>query len=130
MKKIVFSFLISFASVCFFSCASTKVEVPDNASSLEIIQLAQTALDKGSTKKSLQYYEILLQRYGMNTAFFIEVRYEIAHIYVNHKKYSKAEPIINEILEIYTASQPGQFPGAYRKLAQKDFEKIQNGKRN
>lgn len=130
MKKIVFSFLVSFASVCFFSCASAKVEVPDNASSLEIIQLAQTALDKGSAKKSLQYYEILLQRYGMNTAVYIEGRYEIAHIYVKQKKYSKAEPIINEILEIYNASQPGQFPGAYRKLAQKDFEKIQNGKRN
>ena len=86
MKKIVFNFLVAFASVCFFSCVSTKVEVPDNASSLEIIQLAQTALDKGSTKKSLQYYEILLQRYGMNTAIYIEGRYEIAHIYVKQKK--------------------------------------------
>ena len=56
MKKIVFNFLVAFASVCFFACVSTKVEVPDNASSLEIIQLAQTALDKGSTKKSLQYF--------------------------------------------------------------------------
>lgn len=130
MKKIVFSLLAVFVASSFFSCASTKVEVPENASALEIIQLAQTALDKGSSRKSLQYYEILLQRYGMNTAIYIEGRYEIAHIYVKQKKFSKAEPIINEILEIYNASQPGQLPGAYRKLAQKDFEKIQNSKHN
>ncbi|MGN0728418.1 hypothetical protein [Treponema sp.] len=128
LKKIAFSFLSLFLASFFFSCASSEVEVADGVSSIEIVQFAQTAFDKGNTKKALKYYDILLQRYGMDTAIYIEGKFEIAHIYVKQKKFSKAEPILNEILDIYNSSQPGQFPGAYRKLAQKDLEKIQNSK--
>ncbi len=129
MKKFVFSFLVLTFTFSLFSCASTEVEVADDATSLEIIQFAQTAFDKGSAKKALKYYEILLQRYGMNTSIYLEGRYEMAHIYVKQKKYDLAKPIIEEILEIYSVSQPGQFPGAYKVLATKDLEKIPASKR-
>lgn len=125
-------FITVFASVLVFSalasCTSAAVEVADDVSSLEIVQMAQTAFDKGKSKAALQYYDILIQRYGMNTAIYLEGTYEIAHIYVRQKKYSKAEPLLREVLEIYNSSQPGQFPGAYRKLAQKDLEKIEQKK--
>jgi outer membrane protein assembly factor BamD (BamD/ComL family) len=122
-KKIVAVFAL--LSAVFVSCASSNVEVPEDASKLEIVQMAQTALDGGKSKKALAYYNVLLQRYGMDTATYIEGTFEIAHIYVKKKKYDKAEPLLREVLEIYNSSQPGQFPGAYQKLAQKDLEKIE-----
>ena len=71
-------------------------------------------------------YEILLQRYGMNPAIYVEARYEIAHVYVKQKKYKDAEPILLELKEIYDSSAPGALPGAYRKMAMKDLEKVQD----
>ena len=110
------------------SCVSSEVDVPEDATRLEIVQLAQTAFDSGFKKKALKYYEVLLQRYGTDTATYIEGRYEIAHIYVKKRKYDLARPMLEEIVEIYASSQPGQLPGAYRKLAQKDLDKINASK--
>ena len=106
------------------SCVSSDVDVPEDATRLEIVQLAQTAFDNGFKKKALKYYEVLLQRYGMDTATYVEGRYEIAHIYVKKRKYDLARPMLEEIVEIYASTPPGQLPGAYRKLAQKDLDKI------
>ena len=111
------------------SCISSEVDVPEDATRLEIVQLAQTAFDSGFKKKALKYYEVLLQRYGMDTATYVEGRYEIAHIYVKKHKYDLARPMLEEIVEIYSTAQPGQLPGAYRKLAQKDLDKINATKR-
>lgn len=125
MKNFMTVFASAIVISVLISCASAPVQVADDASSLEIIQMAQTAFDNGKSKAALQYYDILIKRYGMNTAIYLEGTYETAHIYVRQKKYSKAEPLLREVLEIYNSSQPGQFPGAYRKLAQKDLEKIE-----
>ena len=65
----------------------------------------------------------------MDTAIYIEGRYEIAHIYLKQKKYDKAEPIFLEIKEIYDSTAPGMLPGAYRKMVMKDLEKIQDKKK-
>ena len=114
MKKINAIFL-ALISLAFISCASDEVEIPVEASSLEIIQQAQNAVEKGKKKKAIKCYEILLQRYGNNPAIYVEGRYEIAHIYVKQKDYKKAEPILLELKEIYDSSAPGMLPGAYRK---------------
>ena len=125
MKKIISIGLIAY-SIFLFSCKSQEIAVAPEATSLEIIQLAQTAFDKGKKNDAVKYYEILLQRYGMNPAIYVEARYEIAHVYVKQKKYKDAEPILLELKEIYDSSAPGALPGAYRKMAMKDLEKIQD----
>ncbi|MCI5830733.1 MAG: hypothetical protein SPJ89_00995 [Treponema sp.] len=125
MKKINAIFL-ALISLAFISCASDEVEIPVEASSLEIIQQAQNAVEKGKKKKAIKCYEILLQRYGNNPAIYVEGRYEIAHIYVKQKDYKKAEPILLELKEIYDSSAPGMLPGAYRKMSAKDLGKVQD----
>lgn len=125
MKKIISTGLVAF-SMFLFSCKSQEIEVAPEATSLEIIQLAQTAFDKRKKDDAIKYYEILLQRYGMNPAIYVEARYEIAHIYVKQKKYKDAEPILLELKEIYDSSAPGALPGAYRKMSMKDLEKVQD----
>ena len=123
-KKTIFFLALSLLSIAFTACQSTKLEVSNEATSREIIQKAQTAYDSGHSNLAISYYKILLQRYGMDTATYIEGRYEIAHIYVKQKKYLQAKPILEEILETYNSVTPGTLPGSFKKLAQNDYEKI------
>ena len=124
MKKIS-AFILAAISFAFISCASQNVEIPPEATSLEIIQQAQNAFDKGKKTKAIKCYEILLQRYGNNPAIYVEGRYEIAHVLVKQKKYKEAEPILLELKEIYDSSAPGMLPGAYKKMAATDLAKVQ-----
>lgn len=131
MKKILLTsaaILFSFAN--FIACKSTQIEVPVEATNREIIQMAQTAYDNGKTNQALTYYDILLKRYGMDTATYVEGKYEIAHIYVKQKKYNLAKPILEEILGIYDSVQPGVLPGSFKKLASNDYAKITSALQN
>lgn len=107
-----------------FTGCGTIQKIDNDTTPLEIIQMAQTAYDHGLTKKSLMYYDELIKRYGMYSDVYIEARYEIGHIYYKKKKYKKAREILEEIVEIYNSSQPGELPGAFKKMAALDLEKI------
>lgn len=111
------------------ACKTSDVEISPNATNLEIVQQAQNAYDRGNREQAIKYYELLIQRFGMDTAIYIEGRYEIAHIYLKQKKYDKAKPIYQEIKEIYDSTAPGMLPGAYRKMVLKDLEKIEDKKK-
>lgn len=116
--------LIACLLTAFTSCATTQVTVEPDATYMEIIQKAQTAYDNGKTKQSIQYYTILIQRYGMNPAVYVEGTYEIAHIYLKQKKYDLARPMYNELKAIFDQTAPGQLPGAYKKMFMHDYEKL------
>ncbi|MCH5292014.1 MAG: hypothetical protein J1D88_09725 [Treponema sp.] len=108
----------------FSACSSIPESVPTDLTDREIVQRAQTAYDTGHIKAAQYYYDVLLKRYGMNTAIYIEGRYELAHIAIKKKKYEQAVPILQEIIELYAASAPGSLPGEYRKLAELDLAKV------
>lgn len=124
MKKIL-SLTVIISAIIFASCKSHEISVPSEATHLEIVQMAQTAFDKGKKKDALAYYEILIQRYGMDSAIYVEGKYEIAHIYLKQRKYKDAEKILLELKDIYDSSTPGMLPGAYRKMAMTDLKKVQ-----
>lgn len=125
MKKSLYLILTVFAAVLFFSCASDNFqELPYEMTALEIVQQAQTAHDSGNNEQALFYYETLLKRYGTDTAVYVEGRFEIAHIYIQQKKYTEAQEILQDILDIYSSVGPGVLPGAYRKLSEVDLAKI------
>src|SRR5574344_915295 len=80
-----------FASACFLSsCASQPKELPADMTALEIVQQAQNAYDSENIKLAEHDYQVLLQRYGTDTATYVEGRYEIAHLYLKQKKYHEA----------------------------------------
>ena len=47
---------------------------------------------------------------------------------MKQKKYNLAEPIFNELLDIYKNSTPGTYPAAYKKLAEIELAKIPHKK--
>lgn len=122
MKKIILTALV--LGSLLVSCKSAPEEPKADATAREIIQMAQTEQNSNNSKDALYYYGKLIQRYGTDTAIYVEGRFEIAHIYVKQKKYKTAKPMLEEVLEIYSKSQPGQLPGAFKKLAENDLKKI------
>ncbi len=124
MKKSLLSVLMILAASLVISCKSTRIEPSAEADDREIIQMAQTAYEKGYTEDAIYYYDLVIKRFGIDTAVYTEARFEIAHIYLKEKKYAKAAPIYEEILEIYRNSTPGSLKGAFQKLAANDYEKI------
>lgn len=108
----------------FISCKTTEIVISNDASELEIIQTAQTAFDNGDKEGALKCYNKLLQLYGVNTATYVEGRYEIGHILLKEKKYEEAADIFLEILEIYDNSPYGTIPRNFERLAYNDLLKI------
>lgn len=106
------------------SCTSVPSEIPEELTAREIVQYAQTAYDDGNTKIAEKYYRALLERYGSEMEYYIEAKFEIAHLYIKKKQYDKAEPLLREILDIYANSMPGQYPSSFKKLAELDYAKI------
>ncbi len=117
-------FLTIFSVIVLAGCTSVPDELPADTTAREIIQKAQNASNTGNDKAAEYYYNILLQRYGMDTAIYIEGTFEIAHLCVKQKRYSEAATKLQEILDIYNDSTPGMYPAQFRKLAQIDLAKI------
>ena len=59
-----------------------------------------------------------MERYGSDMNYYIEAKFEIAHLYIKKKQYDQAEPLLREILDIYANSMPGQYPSSFKKLAE------------
>lgn len=121
MKKIILLFTIA---LIFASCQSAPKDIPEDTSAKELIQLGQTSFDNGNKKAALIYYQTLIERYGTDASYYIEGKYEIAHIYVKQKRYKDAKPLLEEIINIYKDTPPGALPGSFGKLAQIEYEKI------
>ncbi len=121
-QKLTFLFIA--LTVLAVSCTSVPTEIPEDLTAREIVQYAQTAYDEGNTKIAEKYYQALLDRYGDDMNYYIEAKFEIAHLYIKKKKWDKAEPILKEILTIYENSLPGQYTPSFKKLAELDYAKI------
>ena len=125
MKRSRFTVLFIAATMAFYSCESIPKEPPpSDMTDREIIQLAQSAYDKNYYNVAEYYYKILLQRYGNYTNDYVEGRFELAHLYLKQKKYDKAVPMLQEIIDIYETSTPGSLPGEYIILAKSDLAKV------
>ena len=126
MKRtdVILSAVLS-AAALFVSCRSTREVPSEDANAMEIVQMAQTAYDKGYEDDAIYYYNELIMRFGLSSpATYITGRFEIAHIYLKNKDYEKAAPIYEELIGIYNSALPGQLPGSYQKLVFNDYEKI------
>ena len=115
-------------SIMFFSCSSVPKQIPENMTSQELIQRGQECFEAGNYPGAVEYYNTAVSRYSDWPSVYIEARYEIAHVYMKTKNYEKAEPIFNELIELYKQASPGAYPAAYKKLSEIGLEKIQEAR--
>ena len=126
MKRIM-TILFTVTALMLASCVS-NAKIPDNATSTQLIQLGQDAMEVSNYTAAEQYYMAVIQRYGMDTATYIEARYELGHLYLKKKDYTQAYECFSEIVEIFENAEIGYLPAAYKKLAQMGLSNIPNGK--
>ncbi len=123
LKSMIISAVSVAVPLLAISCASVK-EIPADLTSAQLIQQGQNAYSSSNYSLAEKYYETVIQRYGNNTATYIEAKYELGHLYIKTKNYQKAYQAFDEILEIYSYAAIGDLPPAYRKLAQIGMDKI------
>jgi tetratricopeptide (TPR) repeat protein len=122
MKKLLISTALFAATLLLLSCKTIK-EIPEDKTSAQIIQMGQNSVSVSDYKSAVFCYETAIERYGSDPALYVEAKYELAHTYLKQKKYDKAYPIYNEILELYDAYGTA-LPGAYKKLCQIGISQI------
>ena len=101
------------------ACASGPVQVPDNTTPSKIIQLAQEATDINRYKIAVQYYQILLERYGSINEYYVTGEYEIAFIRYKQRKYSEARQGLENLLVLYNAEGGETLPPQFKVLSEK-----------
>ncbi len=109
------------------SCGTlpTEESVDPNLTPIEIKQLAQEEMDKGSKRNALAYYEILLNRYGSDMSVRSAAEFEIAHIYIKQKKWEDANALLKKIITRYESAGGAGLVPKYYVLAKKDYAKTQ-----
>lgn len=122
MKKQIIFLAMTFL-FAFTSCNSVPV-IPPDLSYTQLIQLGQDALDIPNYKAADAYYTAVIQRFGMNTAVYIEASYELGHLYLMKKRYGEAVAKFIEIKEMYRDAEYGTLPPSYNKLAQIGLDQI------
>jgi outer membrane protein assembly factor BamD (BamD/ComL family) len=101
------------------SCATGPVVVPENTTPSKIIQEAQEATDENKYKVAIQYYEILLERYGNVHEYYCTGEYEIAFLNYKQKKYAEARSGLEQLLVLYSAEGGETLPPRFKILAEK-----------
>ena len=101
------------------SCASGPVQVPEDTPPSKIIQRAQEATDVNKYKIAVQYYQILLERYGDINEYYCIGEYEIAFIRYKQKRYSEARRGFENLLVLYNSEGGETLPPQFKILAEK-----------
>ena len=110
-----------------FSCSSlpTDETVPANLTPIELNQRAQAELDNGSLRNALEYYKIVIKRYGNDASIRTAAEYEIAHIYISQKKWLEADDMLKAIIDRYEMAGGAGLAPKYLVLARKDYKRTQ-----
>jgi outer membrane protein assembly factor BamD (BamD/ComL family) len=103
----------------FVSCVSGPVQVPDDMPPSKIIQKAQEATDINKYKIAVQYYQVLLERYGHINEYHVTGVYEIAFIRYKQKKYIEARRSFESLLVLYNSEGGETLPPQFKVLAEK-----------
>jgi outer membrane protein assembly factor BamD (BamD/ComL family) len=118
------SLVIFFIGAMLSACATGPADIPGDISPEELIQRAQEASDRNRYKLSLQYYEVIPERFPSNIDFICAAEYEIAFIHYKQKKYAQAREELQALLRRYEGPDAELLPGQFRVLAEIVLKRI------
>ena len=118
------------------SCFTGPVNVPDDATPMELIQWAQEASDRSKYSVSLKYYEALIERFPYDIDNIIAAEYEIAFIHYKQRQYNQSKIEFNNLLNRYNTPDEALLPPQFKILSLKvlsninEQEKLRQKKQN
>lgn len=122
MKKKYFTFSLFFLFFL-FSCTSTT-NIEQNLTYDELMLEGQKNYLSSNYKLAEQYYFEALKLYGNNLSNYIKTRYELGHLYISTKEYSKAYNSFIDIINIYNEDKTNSLPSGYKILSEKGIKSI------
>lgn len=126
MKKIIF--VVSIFCLAMISCQSAPIDLSEEYSAEQLIQKGQERFNMKDYKNAILCYEEVINRYGDDLEHYIEARYEIGRIELTRKNYDIAYGAFSEILNMYSSTEIGTIPPAFRKLAAISISQIPENK--
>jgi outer membrane protein assembly factor BamD (BamD/ComL family) len=111
------SLLLAGALALALSSCVSRPEVTNETSAAELIQWAQEASDKNRYRQSMQYYNLVLERFSYDMEMVCTAEYEIAFIFYKKRKYEDARTRFNALLERYNTQDEGLYPPQFKRLA-------------
>jgi tetratricopeptide (TPR) repeat protein len=117
MKKNLWQAGLIGAAVLAAACFSGPVIVDENASAEEIIQMAQTAMDRNRYTQAIRYYQTVIDRFSNNTERICDAEYGITLVHYKQKKYNLAKEECAALLQKYKAPGGSSLPQKYEVLA-------------
>ena len=101
-----------------FSGCASNLNIREDLSPAELIQLGQEALDRNRYKAAIQYYQALHDRNRSSIDLIITAEYHIAFIHYKQKRYEQAREGFNAILEYYNTPDEELLPQHFKRLSQ------------
>jgi outer membrane protein assembly factor BamD (BamD/ComL family) len=109
--------LIGAAVLTAAACFSGPVTVDESASAEEIIQMAQTAMDRNRYTQAIRYYQLVIERFSRNNERVCDAEYGITLVHYKQKKYGLAKEECAALLQKYKAPGGSSLPPKYEVLA-------------
>lgn len=98
--------------------------IPLELSVAELSQKGQTAFDKNNFKAAEVYYQIIIDRYGTDTASLTAAEFEIAHLRMKKKDWVDAKMRLEAVIARYEVAGGTGLPPDYLVLAKNDLARI------
>lgn len=107
-------------------CKSTSPEIPMDITEAELLQMAQSSIDKGNKKTARYYYNAVIAIFGSSMASVVIAEFELAHMDIKEKKFTEAKPALERIISYYDDPQfASSLPPEYKTLAEIDLAKCE-----
>lgn len=117
--------IICAAALLLCGCFSTPSNITDKTTAEELIQFAQSALDRDRYRLAIHYYNAILERFSKNPEKVCDAEYGIASVHYKQRRYNTAKDEFQAILSKYdSAAASKNLPKKYQVLSKIRLERI------
>ncbi|MDR0527394.1 MAG: hypothetical protein LBG79_06230 [Spirochaetaceae bacterium] len=116
--------LVCLTALFITACFSFPAAINNNTTAEELVQYAQTAMDRDQHKLAIYYYEEILKRFSNNDEKVCDAEYGIASVHYKQRRYKLAKEEFEEILQKYNGPSSKNLPKKYQILSKIRLERI------
>jgi TolA-binding protein len=122
-------FVLVSGSLLSVSCASTPV-IADNATSQELLQLGQNALEGRHYSNAIIYFQAVIDKHSTETDSVCNAQYEIGHTHYKQGKLIQAKKEFQALLDRYSQGGSDVLPKQFKILAQIGLDNVAKKERS
>jgi tetratricopeptide (TPR) repeat protein len=106
------------------ACASTPVQIDQEATAMVLLQRGQEAIDSGHYDDAIQYFEAIKDRFPDDIDMVCNAEYEIGRSCYKAGRYGQARETFSALLARYSARDAELLPPQFKVLAQIGLDNV------